>query len=152
MTSQEVAEAVLEWAQAAVPVLEGGYDYLPSQKDQLLPDVVVDVAEVEVTRQSAEFPMSQIQQAWLHIFRCELSFMVENTDPQAAAQSLRAMEALTTASLMQDGTLGGRVDFVSPYFSYDFTPPFVEYADGTRGREMVMRMSVGEPVTGGIGA
>lgn len=152
MTSEEVAQAVLAWAREAVPALEGGYAYLPSQKDQLLPDVVVDVAEVEVARQLAEFPMSQIQQFFVHVFRCELSFMVDNSDPESAAQALRAMEALTTASLMRDGTLGGRVDFISPLFSYDFTPPFVEYADGTRGREMVMRMSVGEPITGGIGA
>jgi hypothetical protein len=152
MTSEEVAQALLEWALEAVPSLEGGYAYLPAQKDQQLPDVVVDVAEVEVARQLAEFPMSALQQTWLHAFRCELSFMVSNDDPESAAQSLRAVEALTTASLMRDGTLGGRVDFISPYFSYDFTPPFVEYADGTRGREMVMRMSVGEPIEGGLGA
>ena len=152
MTSEEVAQAVKEWALETVPALNGGYAYLPAQKDQQLPDVVVDVAEVQVARQMAEFPMSQIQQFWIHAFRCEVSFMVGNENPEAAAQELRAAEALATASLMRDGTLGGRVDFISPYFSFDFTPPFVEYADGTRGREMVMRLSVGEPIEGSLGA
>lgn len=145
-SSQDICTAALAWARATVPELAGGYDYIPSMSDQPLPDVVVDVATVSLVTEDRRFPFEQIQQAWVRAYDTEFSFMVDNTDYQAAAAKLREFEKALTASLLRDGSLGGRVDFISPFHTFDFTPPFVERADGTRGREMVMRLSIAELV------
>ena len=76
----------------------------------------------------------------------ELAFMVDNQDPEAAATSLRSYRDLLSAAVRATPDLGGRVPFRSPFVSFDFTPPFVEYEDGTTGREMTMQLTVGDLV------
>jgi hypothetical protein len=34
--------------------------------------------------------------------------------------------------------------FASPFHRSRWTPPFVQYADGTRGKEFVFELSIGE--------
>jgi hypothetical protein len=145
-TPEEVCQAVLEWARETVPALQGGYAFIPLQSEQPLPDVVVDLATYGIVREDARFPHRALQQAWIWTWEMELSFMVDNTNPETAAQDLRAWSSALAASLMADGSLGGKVQFISPLFSFDYTAPFVERDDGTRGREMVLRMTVGELV------
>ena len=145
MTTQDVAEGVTAWILEATGI-SSGYHYMPSQKDANLPDVVVEVIERRMTREDPEFPFSAIQQRWVRLFVVGASIMVDNSDPESAADTLYGYSDVMEAALMADGTLGGRVPFVSPYFAFDFSAPFVEYHDGTRGREMNMQMSVGELV------
>jgi hypothetical protein len=89
------------------------------------------------------FPKAQIEQALLMVYTMQLSFMVDNGDPQAAARLLRDLSDRLLDAALDDGTLGGRVPFVSPSISFDFSTPYVEYEDGTFGREMTMSLSVG---------
>jgi hypothetical protein len=145
MTIQEVADALLEWTRELLPELQGGYSFIPLMTWQELPDVVWDVGSVNTqVGGGVVFPHREVQQAWIRRFDCAGSIMIENSDPQLAAESLRDMADRLTASLMEDGSLGGRVPFISPFFSFDFTAPFVERDDGTRGREMTMELIVGE--------
>lgn len=147
-TTHEVCGAVLEWVLEAVPELEGGKPYLTETTDYPLPDVLVDCSTAGVTRDVSDFPHLQIEQAVIYQWTIELSVLADNTDSAAAAQFLRTVETRTIASLLSDGTLGERVPFVSPFVAYDYTPPFIERPDGTRGREMTMAMAVGELVGG----
>lgn len=146
MTGAATIEAVRAWVREAVPQLVADYDYAPTTKTKALPDVVVDFDSSQVATEDADLPLSQIQQRHIKLRTLTLSFMVDNSDPQSAAALLRDFEDAATASVFRDGTLGGRVISASRLVSFDYSSPFVEYPDGTKGREMVMTLIVGEPV------
>lgn len=147
MSTPEQTAALVAWAREVLPALNGGYGHLIESKGAL-PDVVVELLSTEVTVVEDRFPYSQIQQRWIRSWDYEFSFMVSNDDTATAAATLEVWsDTLLTAS-SSDVTLGGRVGFISPFISFDFTPPFVEYPDGTRGREMRMLLAVGELIEG----
>lgn len=140
----EVVEAVAEWVTALVPELETVYQFATAGK-AALPDVVIDVERTTVERDDPRFPHFQLQQAWLDVFEVVLSFMVDNTDAAAAAALLRDVGWRVREQVRLDGTLGQRVFLTSPFVEVDYVPQFVEYADGTRGRQAVARIVVANP-------
>ena len=147
MTSQEAATSLCAWAKAVVPELVAAYDHVPAAKSEGLPDLVVEVQRTGVEMGGSDrFRFWDIQQRAIYFIEAELSFMVANADPEAAATMLRDLENRLLMAVMTDATLGHRVPFASPLVSFDFTSPFVEYADGTRGREMTMTIAVGDVV------
>jgi hypothetical protein len=147
MTTSEITAAVVEWARASAPMLAGGYDYVPASKTEALPDVVVEVQTSAVVPNEPRLPQAGIQQAMVKVHTVGVSVMVDNRDPQAAADQLREIMDGLSASLLGDGSLGGRIPMTSPQHTIDYTRPFVRYADGTEGREAVATIIVGEPVT-----
>lgn len=144
MTAAEVAAAVKAWITETLPELTATYHFIPSAKNAGLPDAVVDVAEQRDGLDFEEFPWRQLQNAPVRKWNVEVSVMVDNSDPEAAADQLHDMADRLSGSLLSGGNLGGRVPFASPFSTFDFTNPFVEWDDGTRGREMTMTMAVGE--------
>lgn len=154
MTEDQVAEQLVAWARAELTELQEGRAWLTAQKTKL-PDVVADVEEKSVVLSDPRFPRLDIEQAALRVFDCVLAFMVAidkeaapagQTVDQAETKLLRDFGARLEASLLSDGTLGGRVFMASPLVSFDYRLPFVQYEDGTRGRQMVTRLAVAEPV------
>lgn len=137
-------EGVLSWLREVIPALKGGYAFIPTKTDQELPDVVVDMAGSQLTPADPRFAFLDVQQGWVMVHTLDVSFMVDDQDPEAAAQQLRGFQSAIMASLLRDGTLGGRVPFVSPHVAFDYTLPFVERPDGTLGREMAVTLLVGE--------
>lgn len=167
MTKEEAIAAVLEWAQAVAPdVADRGYDYVPASKPKGLPDVVCELQTEAVVREDPDFGalVDTQQVAALRVWDLELSVMAgakprEPADDealdddqlvdeahQAASKQLRAIAQQLGDALLADETLGGRVQLASPFCIFDFTRPFVEYQDGTRGREMRMALKVAEPL------
>lgn len=120
------------------------YDHLPVGKPYGLPDAIVEVANVQTVIDDPRLPFGAIQNRWCVIYPIGLSMMVENDDPEAAAAQLLAYVKLLAASLTADGTLGGRVPFCSPSFTFNFDRPFVRYEDGTKGREATASLTVGD--------
>lgn len=147
-TTTNTTAALVAWARETISELQEGFGYLPEGKGAL-PDVVCELLTSGISVNDGSFPFAQIQQAWLRVWEYELSFMVENDDTQAAAELLEDFTDRLVAAALQDVTLGGRVEFISPELAFDLTPPFVEYPDGTRGREMTMQISVGALIEGG---
>lgn len=147
MTTEDVLTGVNAWVVATCdPPIVGAYEYLPEMKTAELPDVVTEVLEVRMNIEDPRFPFAQLQQTWLKVWQINCSIMVGNSDPGAAALQLEGYADQMDASIRGDGSLGGRVPFISPFYAFDFTAPFVEYNDGTRGREMNMQMAIGELV------
>lgn len=146
MDTGTITDGVLAWARETVPELTGGYSYVPAAKDQALPDVVVELNGLETVVNDPRFPFEAIQQRIIFAHSIGLSFMVDNTDPEAAAETLRRWADVLSASLLAGGTLEGKVPFVSPLFRWDFTRPFVRYQDGTTGREATLAITVGDLV------
>lgn len=145
MSHTTVVTDAVAWASEVLTELQGGYDYVTDQKSQALPDVMGELIDSRaVLSDQLNFPGLAIQQAVLRVFRVTLSFMVDNSDPAAASAVLRDFADRLGVSLMEDGTLSGRVFAASPLAVFDFSRPFVEYEDGTRGREMTMNIAVAE--------
>ena len=133
--------------ETVLPELVATYDHVPSYKPGGLPDVVVEAARTGLDDIAAtRFRFWRIQQRSVYYVEASLSFMVDNADTAAAAAQLRDFEARLFASVIGDATLGGRVPIASPVVEFDFTSPFVEYEDGTKGREMTMTIAVGDLV------
>jgi hypothetical protein len=128
-----------------IPELVGTYPYVPHEKPAGLPDVVGELTTVELEADGGSiFPYYQLQQRAVIVFTVDLSIMVNNENPQTAAQQLRDFEQRLRTDLAAEPNLRGSVPFRSPRCSADFTPPFVEYEDGTKGREMTFTVTVGD--------
>jgi len=146
VTSEDARQAVLAWVEEAIPELEASYDHVPSGKGAL-PDVIVEATRTGIEMGGGErFACWQLQQRAIYFVECSVSFMVDNSDTKAAASLLHSIEERLVAGVLADATLGSRVPFASPLVEFDFTTPFVEYEDGTRGREMTMTLAVGDLV------
>lgn len=147
--SRQEAEQIVAWVQATLPEVVGAYSYGTSDKPQAMPDVQVELLQRRLAIDDPLFPFQVLQQAWLQIMQFGISIMVDNTDPDDADSQLKDFSDRLLTAAMNDGTLGQRVEFISPFMTFDFTPPFVEYAsDGTKGREMTMLISTGERLEG----
>ena len=147
MTSEEAVAGTLAWARAVIPELIAAYDHVPTVKSDGLPDLVVELQRSGVDMGGSDrFRFWDVQQRAIYFCEMELSFMVDNTDTDAAATQLRGFENRLLMAVMGDPTLGNHVPFASPLIEFDFTGPFVEYEDGTRGREMTMTIAVGDLV------
>lgn len=147
MTAEDAPGKLIDWVEAVIPELAHSYDYVPASKPEGLPDLIVEVARTELERDGAErFGVMNLQQVFLDVYTCNLSIMVSNDDPAAAALTLRQFRDRLIADARSNPTLRGNVLVASPYMVADFTQPFVEYEDGTRGREMTLTIEVGDPV------
>lgn len=150
MNENDAAVAVTAWAREVLPELAEGRSWLTAQKTAL-PDVVADVAEKRIVRGDDRFPYPSIQQTELRVFECDLAFMVEseNAAPddeadRAETEQLRDFGARLETAIHDDATLGGRVQMASPLAVFNYRLPFVEYGDGTRGRQMTLNLLVAE--------
>jgi hypothetical protein len=147
MTAEQAVDALLAWVDDTLPDIIGTYDHVPAFKNQSLPDCVCEMLVIESTPESPDFPMNAIEQVHLLIYRCALSFMVDNATPASAAATLRSFADTLGAEVLKDATLGDRVEMASSNFTFDFVPALVQYEDGTRGRELTMNIAVATGVS-----
>lgn len=146
MNSHEIVTGTGEWLTEVLPELQAVYPYSPLTKSNGLPDAVIEIEASGLRVSDEDFPLRGIQQRLIERWDLGISFMVLNEDAEGAATMLRDFQDRCLSEVLSDSTLRGRVPFVSPFVTFDYTPPFVEYADGTRGREMTMSLSVGQLV------
>lgn len=148
LTSEDAVQAIKAWLPTVAPELtDKVYDHVPGPKPLGLPDCVIEVTRTGIEETgSTRFRFWDIQQKWVYFVEVSLSFMVDNADTQDAAGYLRDLEHRLVLGVLQNPTLDNAVPFASPLTSFDFTAPFVEYEDGTKGREMSMTLAVGDLV------
>lgn len=152
MYEQAAALAVEAWiAEVLDPDLKATYPHVTAAKADL-PDAQVDLQRKSIGygRGDERFPWGELQERLLRVFDFQLSFMVEKgdgltADAEGTAQ-LRAFGERIEKALLEQPTLGDRVQMASPICEFNYGLPFVEYPDGTRGRQMTMTMSVAELV------
>lgn len=149
MTTAELATALEEWAIAELPDIKGSYDFPTAEKTQPLPDVAIEVDGVNTSLNPPDASleaMFAIQQTAMRTWVVRLLLMVKPEPGDVASQQLAGFVDKLQASLMSDGTLGGRVSWTSKETRGSFTPPFVQFDDGTRGRAATLEITVGEPI------
>lgn len=149
MTEQEAAVALTAFVEEKIPALAATYPYNTLEKGEL-PDAMVEVLNKRITRDDPAFPYAQLQQVYLKVFQCGVSFLVDADSGTDAQQTelLRGFGATLEDEATGDATLGGRVQFCSPLMTFDYDTPFIQYQDGTRGRQMVWSVALGEVISG----
>lgn len=147
MDIADVREALVEWAQEVCPTIQTAYTYPVSSKAAGdLPDVMAEVLAVSVALRSPDISKLELEQVRVKRFDCRLSFMFEPEPAETAVQGLDGFADALLSALLEDSTLGGRVDETGDEPSVVFDPPFAEYPDGTKGREAVLNLTVGHKV------
>jgi hypothetical protein len=157
MYENDVAAAVEAWVKEVLPELAATYPHVTAAKADL-PDAQVDLQNKAISygRGDERFPYEQLQQRMLRVFDLQISFMVERGEGATPEDQLDADLKGTTElrdfgerlerDLLANATLGDRVQVASPICEFSYGLPFVEYPDGTRGRQMMFSMSVAELV------
>jgi hypothetical protein len=164
MDEVTIPRYVRDWCRATIPELNAGYDYVTAMKDQL-PDVQVNLTDTRAVYGGDErFPYGElIENANLLIYEMDVSFMVESGDgaplsAQEQQDKLKEWAKTLRLAIHDDAQLPytdpGDVDHrlpplgASPLVAFDFGLPFVQYDDGTRGRQMSMALAIAELIQG----
>lgn len=151
MTNEQIIEALKAWVAVVIPDVAGKvYIAPPASKDLGLPDCVLALLAEEPVLDGEQFPyLAGIQQVEGYTLRFGLSFMVQvpSNDVGGEATADRAVrayaEALKMALRSDDAALGDR-ELLGRAPAFDYDPPFVQYQDGTRGREMTCALAVAQ--------
>jgi hypothetical protein len=154
VATSAVAAAVEAWIVELIPGMDGKtYDYHASQKSHPFPDAAIEVDEVrqgDTPRDVGMDDMNGAPQGWeqavYRSYTIRIVLITDEDPPAAAEDDLREWGDLIQDSLLFDRTLGGRVQWVNRAARCDFTPPFVEFEDGARGRMMTAEIQVGEAI------
>lgn len=155
MTTEQIAEALRDWARATLPALQAGTAFLAATRHQL-PDVQVDVqTKQRLIGPDDRFPFTELQQVNLIVWDAELQFMVETQDDptdntaEAEQKQLWGFADAADDAIIADPQLGGVLAddcIASPLTAWDFASPFVQYDDGTRGRMALLSIAVAQIV------
>lgn len=150
MNEAEVTAAVIAWGDALLDDVETTYDYPAAEVTGALPDFACEVLRKRTTRGDDKFPFRAIQQAWLRVFECQVSIMVDagssEADARAAHLQLYDFGDQIEAALAADAELGGELDgaFASPVVEFDYSLPFAQRPGGVRGRIMTVDLAIAE--------
>lgn len=147
--TQEIADSIVAWTRTQLAAIKTGYAFPADQKTGLLPDVAAEIQHVRLRRTDAEdFPIGGVEQVLLRVFDFNLMFLVEPEPADVATKQLEEFVDTMTAAILADPSMGELLPNValSPVFDTSFTPPFVEFEDGTRGRMATMELKVGEVI------
>lgn len=152
MTTQQIAAALEAWIVELIPALDGSsYTYHASQKSHPFPDVAIEIDEMRTGDSPGDVGMPDgisAPQGWEQVcFRSwtvRMVLMVDEDPPVDAENLLREYSDLAHNAVLLDRTLGQRISWVSHLVRSDFTPPFVSFSDGARGRAVTIEMLVGD--------
>lgn len=152
MNEAEVTAAVIAWGAELLDDVETTYDYPAAEVTGALPDFACEVLRKRVSPGHERFPFRAIQQAWLRVFECQVSIMVDagKTEAEARTAHLQLYDFgdQIEAALSADAELGGELDgaFASPIVEFDYSLPFAQRPGGVRGRIMTVDLAVAELV------
>lgn len=147
--TQEIANAIVVWAREHLAAIKTGYAFPADQKTGDLPDVAAEIQHIRLQRTSPEnFPAAGIEQVLVRLYEFNLIFLVEPDPADTATEQLEEFVDVITAAILADPSMGELLPntAITPVFDASFSPPFVEFEDGTRGRIATMELKVGEIV------
>lgn len=147
--TQDVADALVAWTREKIEAIKTGYAFPTDQKVGALPDVAAEIQKTSLQRTDTQnFPESGIDQVMLRVHDFHLMFLVEPDPPDEATIQLEEFIDIMTEQILLDPSMGGVLPStsISPIFDSSYTPPFVEFEDGTQGRIATMELKVGELV------
>lgn len=146
MRINAAASAVVAWAVATVADLESSYDHAVSEKSQPLPDVAVEIANVNTGISRDAFPDLLIDQKRFRTLTFAVVLVHEAKPENTASEWLANAADDLSEALQADPTLGGRVYRASRSHQWSFNPPYVVFDDNTKGRQATLTLSLAEEV------
>jgi hypothetical protein len=150
--TQEIADAIIAWTRSKLETIQTGYAFPADIKTGDLPDVAAEIQHISLQRASPEnFPVGGVEQVLLRVYDFHLIFLVEPEPADTATKQLEAFVDTMTQQIVADPAMEEALPGIalSILFSASFTPPFVEFEDGTRGRIATMELKVGEVIDSG---
>lgn len=145
--TKEVTQDLVDWAAGLVNLDDNKYSFPAEYKDKGLPDVACELVRVRV-RQDADDPgwrVESVEQKRLRLYEVEIIFMVPPDPPQEATEALTDYIDTVTVNLENNG-LKDKYHLVDANYTANFRPPFIEFDDGTRGRQVTLQLTVGERI------
>lgn len=143
MTTQEVAEAVEDWAADTASL--NTFPSEPSSWQGAFPLAAGRVVDDQQFRDNTDHSEHVYQQTMLQVFTVELAVLVEPDPAWTSDQALYAIMDLLKASLNQDNSLGERVEAASPLYQIVYDGE-AEMEDGTRANLARMTISLSQKV------
>lgn len=145
--TQVISDALIAWAVEECPQILGTYSHPHAEKESPFPDIAAEIQQSRVLQNDEEnFPRFSIEQILLRVHRFSLMFVVDPDNPEVATQQLETIIDTLTQAMISDDSLGGRVPSVSPLSDATYEPPFIEFADGTRGRLATLEILVADTI------
>lgn len=153
MDATEITKALVGWAVETCPDLNSVYDHEASSITNALPIAMAAVSDERDANEASGLGLEVadlgIQQAVLHVTNASLEFLVPPDDERGASERLQGFVAALAGAIraeMRTGqiTLGGRVDFCSPFWQAGYEPPFVIFDDGNKARRASFTVALAE--------
>ena len=145
MNSLAMVQAVEAWAVATIPALSS-FEFPPEELSSALPIVIAEITDDGLTQSSDALPgMAQFQQTDLRLWSLDVTLMVSPDPAWTASHTLYGYVDALGTSLRGGRSLGDKV-VMSQYYDASYTPPEVEYPDGTIARQVTISVIVGETI------
>jgi hypothetical protein len=143
MNTLEVVQAVEAWATTLIPELSS-YDHPPEALTEALPMVLAEVQVNALADASDQLPgVAQYQQTFIRTWSVNLVVLASPDPAWTASHALYGyVDALGDA--IRQGVVLDDMVIMSQFYTADYDPPEVEYADGTVARQVTVRITVGE--------
>ncbi len=154
VTTADVASAVEAWVVDVIPTLSAStYDYHASRKSKPFPDAAIEIDDVtqgDTPQQVGmdEFHFAQVgwEQVIFRSWAVRILLMTDEDPPGEAEDTLHGFADAIMDGLIASRTMNGRVQWAGRSARASYTPPFVEYEDGARGRVVTLEVRVGAAV------
>jgi hypothetical protein len=144
---QSIVENLVEWAGTQTGITSE-YAYAAGQKTMALPDVAAEIQREAIARADTSLlPTSSIEQVVVRSYVINLMFLVAPDPPDEATNTLTGYVDTLTTAILTDPTCGGALGeniIITPEHQATFTPPFLQFEDGTRGRTCTMELTLAE--------
>lgn len=146
MATLAVIQAVESWAVATVPTLNS-YEEAPQELAKALPIVMAELSTTAVALNTLSSLTEQTgyQQTYLRTWSIDLTIL---SDPFPEWTSSRPLYGYVDAlgEALKPGVLLGEHTVMSQFYTANFDPPEIEYADGTRARQVTITVTVGQMI------
>lgn len=141
-----VIQAVEAWAVATIPALNS-YEEAPQELAQALPIVMAELSvdQVQLNTLTSLTEQAGYQQTFLRTWTIDLTILSDPFPEWTASRPLYGYVDALAKALRPGIKIMDNV-VMSQFYTANFDPPEIEYADGTRARQVTITVTVGQMI------
>lgn len=142
-TTASIATKLEQWAAATLSI--NTIEHAPNSIAENFPFVICEIQRKARSNRAPELPgIGGYQQTYLSLWTADLLIMVNPEPTWTASQALYGYVDALGDAVLRDETLGGRVHTASKTYEASFSPPELQYQDGTVARVATFTIVIGE--------